>query len=101
MRASVPKPLPGTTRDPLYPDSDGREMGESDAHTFAVIRLREALEDFFAQILDVYIASQLMFYYERGNPQGRRDPDVLVARGVQGRHPRRSFRVWEEGVLPC
>src|SRR5260370_41293873 len=42
-----------------------------------------------------------MLYYEQGNPQGRRDPDVLVARGVRGRHQRRSFRLWEEGVLPC
>jgi hypothetical protein len=101
MSAVLPTPLPGTVRDPLYPDSDGREMGESDAHTFAVIHLREGLEDFFAQVLDAYVASQLLFYYERGNPQGRRDPDIMVARGVRGRHRRRSFRLWEEGVLPC
>jgi Uma2 family endonuclease len=76
-------------------------MGESDAHTFAVICLREALEDFFAQVLDVYVASQLVFYFQQGNPQARRDPDILVARGVRGRHRRRSYRLWEEGVLPC
>src|SRR5207253_673154 len=34
------------------------------------------------------------------NPRDRRDPDILVARGV-GDHIRRSFRVWEEGTLPC
>jgi Uma2 family endonuclease len=94
-------PLPGTVRDPLYPDSDGKPMGESDAHTFAVMCLREALEDFFAQVLEVYIASQIVYYYELGNPNARRDPDILVARGVAGKHGRRSFRLWEEGVTPC
>jgi hypothetical protein len=38
-------------------------------------------------------------YYKQGDPKSRRDPDVLVAKGV-GKHSRRSFRVWEEGVVP-
>ena len=49
----------------------------------------------------LYVAMNIVFYYEQGNPRGRRDPDVLVARGVVGKHLRRSFRVWEEGVWPC
>src|SRR5207249_4650063 len=40
-----------------------------------------------------------IYYYERGNPRSRRDPDVLVARGV-GKHQRRSYRLWEEKVVP-
>ncbi len=94
------KPLPGTAWDPLYPDSDGRPMGDTDFHSAALIWLREALEDFFATVVDVYVASNLVLYYEQGNPSGRRDPDVMVVRGV-GKHPRRSFRVWEENALPC
>jgi Uma2 family endonuclease len=93
-------PLPGTVYDPLYPESDGQPMGESDPHTNAVIWLRQALKDFFARHTNVYVASQLMLYYEQGNPAGHRDPDVMVVRGV-GRHQRLSFRVWEEGTLPC
>src|SRR5947209_2000181 len=99
MKAVSGRRLPGTQCDPLYPDSDGREMGEADVHTIAVINLREAFEDHFAGQPDVYVASQLVFYYLRGNPSGRRDPDVMVARGV-GNHRRRSFRVWEEGTIP-
>jgi Uma2 family endonuclease len=75
-------------------------MGESDAHTIAVIHLREGLEDHYAGQANVYIATQLVLYFARGNPSGRRDPDVLFARGVVGNHRRRSFRVWEEGVMP-
>src|SRR5438552_2107930 len=94
------KALPGTARDPLYPDCDGRFMGDSDFHSAAMRWLVEALQDFFANQPDVYVASNLIFYYEQGNPSGRRDPDVLVAKGV-GNHFRRSFRVWEENALPC
>lgn len=100
MTRLTTRPLPGTQRDPLYPDSDGRPMGDTDFHSAAQIWLRQALEDFFAAVLDVYVATNLLFYYEQGNPSGRRDPDVLVARGV-GKHRRRSFRLWEESVLPC
>jgi Uma2 family endonuclease len=95
------KILPGTRIDPRYPDEDGRPMGDTDQHSIALIWLREAVEDFFADVPDVYVASNLILYYEHGNPGARRDPDVLVARGVVGKHARRSFRVWEEGLLPC
>jgi Uma2 family endonuclease len=95
------RPLPGTVFDPLYPDSDGKPMGETDYHISAIILLREGLKDYFAAAGrgDVYVASNMFFYYEQGNPSGHRDPDVLVAKGV-GIHFRRSFRVWEEGVTP-
>jgi len=74
-------------------------LGETDFHSSAMIWLREALQDHFAGRPDVYVASNLLLYYARGNPAGRRDPDVLVAKGV-GKHRRRSFRVWEENVMP-
>jgi Uma2 family endonuclease len=95
------RPLPGTVYDPLYPDSDGKPMSETDYHSIAIVHLKEALDDAFRALLDVYIAMNILLYYRRGDPRGRRGPDILVARGVVGKHARRSFRVWEEGVLPC
>jgi Uma2 family endonuclease len=94
-------PLPGTQINPLYPDSDGRPMGDTDFHNLALMWLRQALEDCYADAPDVYIASNLVMYYQEGDPKRRRDPDGLVAKGVVGKHRRRSFRVWEEGVVPC
>ena len=96
-----PLRLPGTTIDPLYPSSDGEPMGEGDLHTQAVLVLREALEDFYAAAgrADVYIASNMLLYYERGVTAARREPDVLVALGART-HARRSFRSFEEGRLP-
>lgn len=73
-------------------------MGDTDYHSIALIDLRESLEDYFLDN-DVYIASNLILYYEEGNAGARRDPDILVAKGV-GKHRRRSFRVWEEKTVP-
>jgi Uma2 family endonuclease len=94
-------PLPGTKADPTYPDSDGRPMGDTDLHTQALIWLREALQDYYAEVPDVYVASNIIMYYKQDDPKSRRDPDVLVAKGVVGKHSRRSFRLWEEKVVPC
>ena len=72
MTPVVGQALPGTRIDPLYPDSDGRPLGETDYHSAAMIWLREALQDHFAARPDVYVASNLLLYYQRGNPPGRR-----------------------------
>ncbi len=95
------KPLPGTLSDPLYPDSDAENVGESDLHVEALILLREALRDFFSEAPDVYVASDMIWYWEKGNPKACTAPDGLVAKGVVGKHRRKSFREWEEGVRPC
>jgi Uma2 family endonuclease len=94
-------PLPGTQEDPRYPDSDGRPTGDTDFHDVALTWLCEALKGHFADIPDVHIGRNLVMYYKEGDPKSRRDPDALVAKGVVGKHRRRSFRVWEEGVVPC
>jgi len=99
MLRKIEEPLPGTTIDPTCPDSDDIQMGETDFHALAVIWLREALEDYFADRSDVYIASNLFLYYQKGRYRYHRDPDVLVALGV-GKHQRRSFRTWEEKTVP-
>ena len=100
MTRALTQPLPGTVVDPRYPDEDGRPMGDTDHHSYALTTLRGCMEDFFADRADVYIGMNLIFYYEEGNPKARRDPDILVATGVVGKHRRRSFRLWEEKVLP-
>jgi Uma2 family endonuclease len=99
MNALVTAPLPGTVPDPKYPDSDGRPMGDTDFHNLALMDLRQGLEDFFADVPDVYVASNLILYYHEGDPSKRRDPDILVAKKV-GKHRRRFFRIWEEKAIP-
>jgi Uma2 family endonuclease len=100
MSITTTKPLPGTIDDPRYPDSDGQPMGETHFHVLAILHLFEALDHFFRNRADVYVAADMFLYYEQGNPAACKAPDVMVAKGAAGKHPRRSFRIWEEGVAP-
>ena len=100
MSTLIP-PLPGTTRDPLYPDTDGSPMGESELHFLAIKYLYGALSHWFRSREDVHVAANMLLYYEEGVPSKNRGPDLMVSKGVRGKHRRRSFRIWEEGVVPA
>jgi len=100
MSISFP-PLPGTAFDPLYPDSDGAPMGETEIHVIAIFDLYHALRRHFRHRQDVHVAADMFLYYEQGNPRACKAPDVMVSKGVRGKHPRRSFRVWEENAVPA
>lgn len=95
------RPLPGTTLDPLYPDSDGKPMGETEYHILAITHLYEVLRPWFRAREGFHVAADMLLYYEKGNPSAVRGPDVMVSKGVRGKHFRRSFRTWEEGVVPA
>ena len=75
-------------------------MGETQLHVMAIIHLYGVLTSFFRHRDDVCVAADLFLYYEQGQPSACKAPDVMVVEGVMGKHPRRSFRTWEEGVVP-
>jgi Uma2 family endonuclease len=79
-----------------YPSSDGEPMAETDYHITAIMLLMDALRYFFRNRPDVLVASNMFWFWERGNPFARRAPDVMVVPRV-GNHPRFSFRSWNEG----
>ena len=93
-------PLPGTEADPLYPDSDGKPLGETEWHVIAIFELYGALRRHFRGRRDIHVAADMFLYYEQGNPRACKAPDVMVSKGVRGNHMRRSFRVWEEQAVP-
>ena len=82
-----------------YPESDGQPSGETDFHFTTIILLVQALRDYFAE-QPVYVAGDLMFYYEQGNPHAVKAPDVLVVKGIS-KHKRRIYKLWEEQAVPC
>jgi len=82
-----------------YPESDGEPMGETDRHIDEMIALREALKGRYEDVEDVYVAGNVLLYYEEGNPASRFSPDVLVTFGIP-KGPRRVYKVWEEGKAP-
>jgi Uma2 family endonuclease len=75
-------------------------MGETDVHIDALIYLREALKDHFREAPQVYVAGNMLLYYEEGNPAACVTPDVFVVQGV-AKHERRIYKVWEEGQPPA
>ncbi|MFN3763741.1 MAG: Uma2 family endonuclease, partial [Anaerolineae bacterium] len=82
-----------------YPESDGKPMGETDAHINLLIYLREALADYFRDDPNVYVAGNLFVYYVEGDPSQVVCPDVFVVKGVP-KGERRIFQVWKEGKGP-
>jgi Uma2 family endonuclease len=90
-----------TTPQPIYyPETDGKPMAETDVHIDVLIYLREALRDYFRDNPRVYVAGNMLFYYEEGNPAACVAPDVFVVQGV-AKGERRTYRLWEEGQPPA
>lgn len=87
-----------------YPDSDGEPMAETPIHVEAIILLHQALQDYYRPRPDVFVASDIYWYWQEGNLEARISPDVMVVVGVPPRdlQERRSFRSWDEsGAVPA
>lgn len=82
-----------------YPGSDGEPMAETDTHRKQVMYLLDALEDYFRDDPNVYVAGNLFVYYREGDPTKVVAPDVFVAKGVIKRD-RRIYQVWKEDKGP-
>ena len=82
-----------------YPSSDGEPMAETPIHVEAIILLHQALQDYFRPRPDVFIASDIFWYWQEGSVEARISPDVMVVPGVAPRPlgQRRSFKSWAEG----
>ncbi len=84
----------------LYPDSDGKPMSDNTVQFRWIVLIKEGLEFLFRDRPDVFVAGDLLWYYEEGNPKARTAPDAMVAFG-RPKGDRGSYRQWEEaGVAP-
>lgn len=82
-----------------YPESDGKPMAESDVHLEVMLALIQGLRDHFSQTPDIYVAGNLLLYYEEGK-RSSVAPDIFVVRGVPN-HKRDTYLLWREGKAPC
>jgi Uma2 family endonuclease len=81
-----------------YPESDGKPMGETDLHRDWMFRLLEIFRQRYRE-QQVYIASDLLVYYEEGTPSRFVVPDCFVVLDCNpGR--RRTFQTWNEKRVP-
>ena len=83
-----------------YPVSDGMPMSDSPLGGAKMVRITQTLEDWFADVPDVYVWMNMFVYYEPGNPRAAVSPDVFVAIGAAKDLPRLVYFVWREGVPP-
>ena len=97
MRSSVLAPA-----EVEYPSEDGKPVAESDFQLNVLIYARERLRIWFRDDCkrdDVYVAGNLMIFYEEGNTGVWVAPDVFAVFGVS-RHDRSSYLLWREGKAP-
>ena len=99
MPNTLSTPYAPTERADLYPESDGKPMAETDLHIDEILRMRQILRAYFAEMPDAYISGNLMMYYEDVRPPKAVSPDMLVSFGV-GKKVRRTYKIWEEGKPP-
>lgn len=81
-----------------YPESDGEPMGETDLHIAWMFRLRDLLKHRYRNER-VYVACNLLMYYEEGDPRKFLVPDAFVVNDCEP-GMRRTYRIWDEGRVP-
>jgi Uma2 family endonuclease len=98
MTLAVPELESLPVRDEIeYPESDGKPIGETQIHILAMMYLLNALTYYFRNVPDVYVSSDMLMYYEEGNPVRFVVPDVFLVKGLD-KKIRRTYKIWQERV---
>ena len=79
----------------VYPESDGEPMAETPKHQKIMIDVMDILRSHFREVPDVYIAGNMLLYYEEGNPRKSISPDVFMVRGLSQKDLR-TYKTWEQ-----
>ena len=82
-----------------YPSSDGKPVAESDFQLTVLTYAREALRTHFRAREDVYVAANLLIYYQERDVDVRVAPDVFLVVGASS-HERSSYLLWQEPKAP-
>ncbi|WP_341733465.1 Uma2 family endonuclease [Microcoleus sp. EPA2] len=90
---------PETKPEIIYPDSDGEPMADNTKQFRWIVTITENLEILFANILDVFVAGDLLWYPVQGNNKIRQAPDAMVVFG-RPKGDRGSYQQWKEDNIP-
>jgi Uma2 family endonuclease len=88
-------------RKPIYyPMSDGKPLADNTLQFDWIVKLFNGLSIQYADVDDVFVASNLIWYPVEGRPKTRTAPDIMVAFG-RPKGYRASYLQWqEEDVSP-
>ncbi len=82
-----------------YPYSDGHFEMEGDFHSGPLRAVLDALRAIFDGRDDMYFASDMGLFFEKGNRRAVVVPDLVVVFGA-ARRSRNSLKLWEEPKAP-
>ena len=82
-----------------YSDADGEPMSDDGWQGRAMDDTHQPLLVHFDSAEDVFIAKDLLIYFQEGNPNRAVAPDVFLVRGVSA-ELRWNYKLWEEGQPP-
>lgn len=83
----------------IYPDSDGQPMSDNTKQFRWIVVIKENLEILFANVADVFVAGDLLWYPIEGDNKTRQAPDTMVVFG-RPKGDRGSYKQWEENNIP-
>lgn len=95
--ATIPFTRPATGAEIDYPSGDNRPVGETPRHINNMVKLRDALDRYYADNSNFFAAANMFVYYVPGERLKHVSPDVFVVFGVPRDKPRKKYLVWEEG----
>ncbi|NEN97391.1 MAG: Uma2 family endonuclease [Moorea sp. SIO3I7] len=89
-----------TTDDIFYPESDGKPLADNTLQFELITTIKYGLEALFKDDPNVFVAGDLLWYPEQGQPKINQAPDVMVVLGRPKGH-RRSYKTWvEDNINP-
>jgi Uma2 family endonuclease len=83
----------------IYPDDNGEPMSDNTEQFRLIVEIKENLELLFANIADVFVAGNLLWYPVEGNNKLSQAPDVMVVFG-RPKGYRGSYQQWNEENIP-
>ena len=92
----IPSPFAMTIS---YPDCDGLPGSDGTAHFDWIRFVHSNLQLLFMDWVDVFVASNLLWYAVEGDPDQRMTPDVMLAFGRPD-GDRGSYMQWKENDVP-
>ncbi|GET39739.1 protein of unknown function DUF820 [Microseira wollei NIES-4236] len=72
---------PQTAKEIIYPDSDGQPIADNTKQFRPIVTIKENLEILFANVDNVFVAGDLLWYPVEGNNKIRTAPDAMVVFG--------------------
>ncbi|MEO9125444.1 MAG: Uma2 family endonuclease [Microcoleus sp.] len=84
----------------IYPDDNGEPMSDNTEQFRLIVWIKENLELLFANVANVFVAGNLLWYPVEGNNKISQAPDAMVVFG-RPKGYRGSYQQWlEENIVP-